>query len=94
MKGKGNSLWVKGVSGNPAGRPKGALNNTTMAAMAFLEGSAEGVIRKCVQMAEAGDTAAIKLVVERLIPAKKYVELAGEGGGPIKHSIKIGYVDD
>lgn len=29
MAGKGNTEWVKGVSGNPAGKPKGTLNKAT-----------------------------------------------------------------
>ncbi len=34
-----------GVSGNPAGRKRGALNKSTMAAMALLRGEAVGITR-------------------------------------------------
>ncbi len=50
-KGTGRKLFVKGQSGNPAGRPKGALNKTTRAVKEFL---AELVDDPEVQMAVRG----------------------------------------
>ena len=43
-----------GKSGNPAGKPKGARNKSTLAAEALLDGEAEALTRKAVQMALAG----------------------------------------
>jgi hypothetical protein len=63
--------FVKGQSGNPAGKPKGSLHYSTRAAMALLEGEAETITRKAVELALAGDLQAIKLVLERVIPARK-----------------------
>src|SRR5215475_9848913 len=60
-----------GVSGNPAGRPKGARNKSTLAAEALLDGEAEALTRKAVEMALGGDTVALRLCLERLVPPRK-----------------------
>jgi hypothetical protein len=60
-----------GQSGNPDGRPKGARNAATLAAEALLDGEAEALTRKCVEMALAGDTVALRLCLERILPARK-----------------------
>ncbi len=60
-----------GQSGNPDGRPKGARNAATVAAEALLDGEAEALTRKCVEMALAGDTVALRLCLERILPARK-----------------------
>src|SRR6516162_8095387 len=61
----------KGRSGNPAGRPRGARNATTMAAEALSQGEAEKLTRKAIDMALAGDTVALKLCLDRIYPARK-----------------------
>jgi hypothetical protein len=63
--------FQKGVSGNPAGKPKGALNHATRAAQALLDGEADAITRKCIEMALKGDVTAIKLCMERLVPVRK-----------------------
>lgn len=60
-----------GVSGNPAGKPKGCRNKATLAAEALLEGEAEKLTRKCVQVALKGDMQAMRLCIERIIPPRK-----------------------
>ena len=60
-----------GVSGNPAGRPKGARNKSTLAAEALLDGEAEALTRKAVEMALGGDTVALRLCLERLMPPRR-----------------------
>ena len=45
-----------GRSGNPSGRPKGARNYTTRAIEALLDGEAETLTRKAIELAEEGDT--------------------------------------
>ena len=60
--------------GNP-GRPKGARNKATLAAMALLEGEAEARTRKAVELALAGDTVALKLVLDRLLPRERTIRL-------------------
>ena len=61
----------KGRSGNPAGEPKGTRHKATMAVQALLEGEAETLTRKCIELANEGDTTALRLCMERLAPAMK-----------------------
>ena len=60
-----------GQSGNPAGRPKGARNRTTMAIEALLEGEAEELTRKAIDMAKEGDGPALRMCLDRLAPPRK-----------------------
>ncbi len=61
----------KGKSGNPAGKTKGTRNKATIAAQALLEGEAEALTRKVVELALAGDTVALRLCLDRLMPSLK-----------------------
>ena len=63
--------WPKGVSGNPAGRPKGARHKYLVAIEALLGGEAEGLTRKAIELALAGDTTALRLCFERILPARR-----------------------
>jgi len=63
--------FQKGQSGNPSGRPKGALNKTTMAVQALLDGEAETLTRKAVELALEGDITALKLCLDRVSPCPK-----------------------
>ena len=58
-------------SNGNAGRPKGARNKATQAVMALLEGEAEALSRKAVEMALAGDSVALRLCLDRLAPPRK-----------------------
>ena len=59
----------KGRSGNPAGRRPGSRNKATIAAAKLLAGEAEGLTRKAVELALEGDPMALRLCVERILPA-------------------------
>jgi Family of unknown function (DUF5681) len=63
--------WGKGRSGNPSGKPKGVRSRFTLAAEALLEGEAERLTRKAVELALAGDTVALRLCLDRLLPPRK-----------------------
>jgi hypothetical protein len=63
--------WPPGVSGNPGGRPRGARNKTTIAAMALLEGQAEMLTQRAIDAARDGDMSALKLVLDRIIPPRR-----------------------
>lgn len=64
-------LFQRGQSGNPKGKPPGARNRATMAALKLLDGEAEGLTRKAVELALNGDIQALRLCLERLVsPAK------------------------
>ena len=56
--------------GNP-GRPKGARNKATVAAEALLDGEAETITRKAIELAKGGDITAIRLCLERILPPRK-----------------------
>ncbi len=61
----------KGRRGSPKGKPKGARNKATLAAEALLDGEAEAITRKAIEKAKEGDMAAIRLCLERILPAIK-----------------------
>src|SRR5829696_1772561 len=63
--------FPKGQSGNPAGKPKGARHATTLAMEALLDGEADNLTRKAIEMALAGDTIAMRLCIDRLLPVRK-----------------------
>ena len=60
--------------GNP-GRPRGCRNRATLAALALLEGEAEALTRRCVEMALAGDATAMRLCLDRLLPKGRPMRL-------------------
>jgi hypothetical protein len=57
-----------GQSGNPAGRPPGALNKKTLAAQALLEERAEEIITNLMDRAMEGHGTAMRLCFDRLVP--------------------------
>ena len=57
--------------GNPAGRPKGARNKTTLAIEAILDGEAETLTRRAIELALDGDGPALRLCMDRLAPVRK-----------------------
>jgi len=63
--------FVKGQSGNPAGKPRGVRNRSTIAAELLLEGEAKALTRKAIELGLAGDTTALRLCLERLVPPRK-----------------------
>jgi F0F1-type ATP synthase gamma subunit len=70
--------FEKGQSGNPAGRPRGIVNRATALAQTLLSERAEGIARKVIALAEAGDMAAIRVCMERLVPPIKHQPVAVE----------------
>src|SRR6266404_1871702 len=50
------------------GRPAGARNKKTLAAAVLLEGEAEGLTRRAVELALVGDPTAMRLCIERILP--------------------------
>lgn len=63
--------FAKGQSGNPAGKAKGTRHRVTTAAEKLLEGEAEEITRKAIELAKAGDSTAMRLVMERVYPVRK-----------------------
>lgn len=70
-----------GQSGNPAGKPKGARNKATMAALELLDGESEALTRKAIDLAlgrgaegqpgKDADLAALRLCIERIAPVRR-----------------------
>jgi hypothetical protein len=63
--------FEKGQSGNPAGKPPGTRHKLTVAAEVLLDGEAEALTRKAIELALAGDTTALRLCLERIMPPRK-----------------------
>lgn len=59
---KGNKL---------GGKKPGSRHKVTLAVEALLEGEHEGLTRKAIELAMAGDTTALKLCLDRLSPPRK-----------------------
>ena len=88
--------FVKGKSGNPSGRPKGALGKSTLikqAIMAEAEGllleNAPKVISTVIQQAKKGCLQSQRLIWQSIIPAKRAVELSAKEDGPAVIKINI-----
>jgi hypothetical protein len=63
--------FQKGHSGNPQGRPPGARNAATMMAEQLLDGEAETITRKAIELAKQGDLTALRLCLERIVPPRR-----------------------
>ena len=60
----------KGVSGNPAGRKRGTPDRRT-ALRDLLQPHADDLVKKAVELALGGDTTALRICIDRCIPAVK-----------------------
>jgi hypothetical protein len=78
--GKQAGQWAEGQSGNPAGRPRGSRNRLTKACADLLGDAAPDIMERLIKMAGKGHPVALKLCVERMLPARaardRWVELA------------------
>lgn len=64
--------FKKGQSGNPTGRPRGIPDKRTQL-RSLLEPHSEQLVSKAVEKALEGDTTALRLCLERIIPPFKAV---------------------
>ena len=63
--------FLPGTSGNPRGRPHESRNRSALLVEALLDGQAEALAGKAIERALAGDPLALKLCLERLLPARR-----------------------
>jgi hypothetical protein len=71
VKREANGQFPPGVSGNPAGRPRGSRNRATLLASQLREGEAELVARIVIEAALAGDMRMAKFLLERIFSRPK-----------------------
>ena len=74
---KKDGTFAKGSVPNPKGRPVGARNKHLIAAEILLDGEAEKLTRKAVELALAGDSACLRLCIDRILPPRKDRPLVG-----------------
>ena len=60
-----------GKSGNPGGRPRGARNATTLALESLLDGQAQALTQKVIELALTGDLTALRICLDRILPPRK-----------------------
>lgn len=63
-----SAAWKPGQSGNPRGKPKGAINKTTRLALELFEGGIKDIAGVVIDQAKAGDLTAARLVLDKLVP--------------------------
>jgi hypothetical protein len=66
--------WASGPGNR--GRPKGARHKATVAALALLDGEAEALTRRAIELALEGDVTALRLCLERLVPPRRDAPVA------------------
>ena len=81
------SVWKKGQSGNPLGRPKGAKGKAAELRKAIedtaldqMSGAMPQLIERALEMAMNGNEAMLKFCIERFIP-KAAIAQEGENKG-------------
>ena len=62
------------ANGNP-GRKPGSKNRTTLVAAAPLEGEAQELVRKAIELAKAGDVVMLKFLLGRILPRERLITL-------------------
>jgi hypothetical protein len=63
--------WQKGVSGNPAGRPRGARNRATLMAEALLDAASAMMISKAIEKSVAGDAVTLRFCLARILAPRR-----------------------
>jgi len=67
--------WVKGQSGNPAGKQ---MAPTRADAIAIFRSHSPAMMRKACELALAGDTVLLRAAMSKILPDKLEVDLSGQ----------------
>lgn len=62
--------FESGTSGNPAGRPRGSRNRSSVAARELLDLNGDAIMLKAISLAKEGEPMALRLCVERILPRR------------------------
>jgi hypothetical protein len=68
------------TKGNP-GRKPGSKNKTTVIGQALLKEAEERLVRKAIEVAEAGDGPMLKFLLDRILPKERCIDLPSMDGG-------------
>jgi hypothetical protein len=69
-----NPNWKKGVSANPAGRPKGCVRKYTALSRELMTERGPAIVQKVIEMAMEGDVHCLKMCIDRILPVHKAVD--------------------
>ena len=64
----GPHRWQPGQSGNPRGSVRGSRHKASLIAESLLEGECQRLTRQAIKLALDGDTTALKMCLERILP--------------------------
>lgn len=91
VKKAGNPRWKKGVSGNPAGRPKGIVDRRARLNK-ILAGKAEDVLNVVIAAALGGDVHSANIILSRVVstlrPQDERVEFDFDASAPMSSQIE------
>ena len=60
--------WRPGESGNPRGAARGSRHKASLLAESLIDGETQQLARKVIDLALTGDTVALRLCLERILP--------------------------
>lgn len=63
--------FLKGHSGNPAGRPVGARGRATVLAERLMDGEAQEITRVAITRAKRGDPVCLRICMDRIVPPRR-----------------------
>lgn len=65
------TAFKPGQSGNPQGKAKGTLSHASRILLKLMQGGAEEITTAVIDQAKAGNLAAARLILERIVPPAK-----------------------
>ncbi len=68
---KKDGRFAPGYVANPSGRPPGARGKAALLAEKLIDADCQGIVSKMVSLAKDGDIGAARMLIDRLLPAKK-----------------------